>query len=105
MPATRIPLPPSWSSWSGTWSRSARPRPTEADMTGNGMTGLPGHLLLPEDPEGPLRAQRPRELGLGESDDPALDAFARDLATAAGAPFGMVNFIYADHLYHAGMYA
>jgi GAF domain-containing protein len=62
------------------------------------------HLLVPADPEAPRRARRLRELGLGEAADGALDEFARDLAVAADAPFGMVNFVYADHLFHAGMH-
>ncbi|WP_433544770.1 GAF domain-containing protein [Streptomyces sp. CA-294286] len=64
-----------------------------------------GHLLLtPADREGPERARRLRELGLGGRPDPMLDAFAVRLAEAIGAPYSMVNFIDENRQFFAGLH-
>ncbi|GAA4673374.1 GAF domain-containing protein [Streptomyces chumphonensis] len=63
------------------------------------------HLLLtPRDDEAPARAERLRELGLGDSPLPELDAFARRLARRTAAPYAMVNFIDRQRQYFAGLY-
>lgn len=49
------------------------------------------------------REQRLRELGIGQAPDPEFDAFATDLANAAGAPYAMVNFITGQQFF-AGLH-
>ncbi|MDA2812969.1 GAF domain-containing protein [Nocardiopsis sp. RSe5-2] len=63
-----------------------------------------GHIIVPEDQEAADRVARLDELGLGDRPDAEFDAFARELAQAAGAQFAMVNFIKEDHQYFAGLY-
>jgi GAF domain-containing protein len=65
---------------------------------------FPGRLFTPADENMPQRLARLRELGLGEQPEPEFDDFARKLATSAGAPLAMVNFI-GDRQYFAGLYA
>jgi GAF domain-containing protein len=60
--------------------------------------------LTPADHEGPRRAERLRELGLGQDPDPEFDEFARRLARITGAPYAMVNFITGEQQYFAGLY-
>jgi GAF domain-containing protein len=60
-------------------------------------------LLTPEDKEAPARVRRLRLLGLGEHPEPALDAFANQLAEHAGAPYAMVNFIDEHRQFFAGL--
>jgi GAF domain-containing protein len=62
-----------------------------------------GLLLTPEDKEAPARITRLRRLGLGERPEPALDAFADQLAQLTGAPYAMVNFIGEEHQFFAGL--
>lgn len=50
------------------------------------------------------REERLRELGLGEVPDPEFDAFATQLAEAAGVPYAMVNFITGQQFF-AGLHA
>ncbi|HEY0700436.1 MAG TPA: GAF domain-containing protein [Micromonospora sp.] len=61
-------------------------------------------LLTPIDQEAPYRAQRLRELGMGDSPDPEFDAFAQRLAQVTRAPYAMVNFITEERQYFAGLY-
>ncbi|NUP19267.1 MAG: GAF domain-containing protein [Streptomyces sp.] len=61
-------------------------------------------LLTPEDKEAPARAQRLFSLGLGESPDPALDAFAGQLAELTAAPYAMVNFMGEHRQFFAGLH-
>ncbi|MFF5563491.1 GAF domain-containing protein [Streptomyces sp. NPDC012623] len=62
-------------------------------------------LLTPVDREAPERALRLRGLGLGERPEPALDAFAGELARMTGAPHAMVNFIDEHRQFFAGLHA
>ncbi|MEU6086565.1 GAF domain-containing protein [Streptomyces sp. NPDC047085] len=62
-----------------------------------------GLLLTPEDKEAPARISRLRRMGLGERPEPALDAFADQLAQLTGAPYAMVNFIGERHQFFAGL--
>lgn len=62
-------------------------------------------MFTPVDDEAARRAQRLRELGLGERPEPEFDEFARKLAESAGAPLAMVNFIGEDRQYFAGLHA
>lgn len=61
-------------------------------------------LFVPSDPDAPRRLARLRELGLGQRPEPEFDAFARQLASNAGAPLAMVNFLRQDDQYFAGLY-
>ncbi|MEV7611834.1 GAF domain-containing protein [Streptomyces sp. NPDC089799] len=64
-----------------------------------------GHLLLtPVDRDAGTRVPRLRELGLGERVDPELDAFARRIADAVGAPHAGVNFLGEDRQFFAGLH-
>lgn len=69
------------------------------------MFELKGHLFTPLDEEAPRRAERLRELGLGEKPEPEFDDFARMLATSTNAPLAMVNFIDEERQYFAGLHA
>lgn len=60
--------------------------------------------LTPVDYNAPQRAARLRQLGLGSKMDPELDAFAKYVATTAGAPNAMVNFISDTQQFLAGLY-
>ncbi|MEW1723513.1 GAF domain-containing protein [Streptomyces sp. NPDC093109] len=62
-------------------------------------------LLTPVDQEAPDRVVRLRGLGLGERAEPALDAFAGQMARTAGAPYAMVNFIDENRQFFAGLHA
>ncbi|MFD7458103.1 MULTISPECIES: GAF domain-containing protein [unclassified Streptomyces] len=62
-------------------------------------------LLTPEDKEAPARTLRLRGLGLGERPEPALDAFAAQLAAHTGAPYAMVNFLHEHGQFFAGLRA
>ncbi|MFE3604049.1 GAF domain-containing protein [Streptomyces sp. NPDC059096] len=61
-------------------------------------------LLTPVDQEAPQRAVRLRGLGLGERPEPALDAFAGQLARMTAAPYAMVNFLDAERQFFAGLH-
>ncbi|MFJ2115515.1 MULTISPECIES: GAF domain-containing protein [unclassified Streptomyces] len=61
-------------------------------------------LLTPVDQEAPDRVARLRGLGLGERAEPALDAFAEQLAQRTGAPYAMVNFIDEERQFFAGLH-
>ncbi|MGW0816728.1 GAF domain-containing protein [Streptomyces viridiviolaceus] len=61
-------------------------------------------LLTPEDREVPARVRRLRRLGLGERPEPALDAFADQLAGYARAPYAMVNFLVENGQFFAGLH-
>lgn len=64
------------------------------------------HLMLrPTDADGPARARRLKELGVGEQPVPELDALARELAVRLGGRIGAVNLIGDTHQYFAGFYA
>ncbi|MCI3223344.1 GAF domain-containing protein [Streptomyces sp. NP-1717] len=69
-------------------------------MTYDTEAGL--HLPAP-DRELAHREARLRELGLGDMPDAEFDAFATQLAQAAGAPYAMVNFI-TGHQFFAGLH-
>ncbi|MFB8352460.1 GAF domain-containing protein [Streptomyces niveus] len=69
-------------------------------MTYDTEAGL--HLPAP-DMELAHREARLRELGLGDMPDAEFDAFATQLAQAAGAPYAMVNFI-TGHQFFAGLH-
>ncbi|MER7190515.1 GAF domain-containing protein [Streptomyces flaveolus] len=60
-------------------------------------------LLTPEDREAPARVRRLRRLGLAERPDPALDAFAANLAVLVEAPYAMVNFLVEGGQFFAGL--
>ncbi|MFE1024085.1 GAF domain-containing protein [Streptomyces sp. NPDC058818] len=60
-------------------------------------------LLTPEDREAPARVRRLRRLGLAERPDPALDAYAAQLAHVAEAPYAMVNFLVEGGQFFAGL--
>ncbi|AXG81413.1 GAF domain-containing protein [Streptomyces paludis] len=62
-------------------------------------------LLTPVDQEAPDRVVRLRGLGLGERAEPALDAFAGEMARRTGAPYAMVNFIDENRQFFAGLHA
>ncbi|MEV7423427.1 GAF domain-containing protein [Streptomyces sp. NPDC091212] len=62
-------------------------------------------LLTPVDQGAPERAVRLRGLGLGERPEPALDAYAGQLARMTGAPYAMVNFIDEHRQFFAGLHA
>ncbi|MET9258026.1 GAF domain-containing protein [Streptomyces sp. NPDC048182] len=62
-------------------------------------------LLTPEDREAPARVRRLRGLGLAQRPEPALDAFARDLAGLTDAPYAMVNFLVEGGQFFAGLRA
>ncbi|MEU8828104.1 GAF domain-containing protein [Streptomyces sp. NPDC048636] len=80
--------------------------PTPYDPTSGSEGGIAmRHLLLPpDDTEAPSRVLRLRELGIGDSPVPEFDDFARDLATATGGRYAMVNFIDEHRQYFAGLY-
>ncbi|MFJ9041964.1 GAF domain-containing protein [Streptomyces sp. NPDC102406] len=61
-------------------------------------------LLTPVDREGPERASRLRDLGLGPTADPVFDLFADRLAELTCAPFAMVNFIDENRQFFAGLH-
>ncbi|MFE9514117.1 GAF domain-containing protein [Streptomyces sp. NPDC006643] len=69
-------------------------------MTYDTEAGL--HLPAP-DMDLARREARLRELGLGDMPDAQFDAFATQLAQAAGAPYAMVNFI-TGHQFFAGLH-
>ncbi|MEU4970640.1 GAF domain-containing protein [Streptomyces smyrnaeus] len=71
--------------------------PTPLDLTAR-------LLLTPQDPEGPARAARLKELGLGDEPIPKLDAYAHELARITGAPVAAVNVIDEQRQYFAGLY-
>ncbi|MFF8097878.1 GAF domain-containing protein [Streptomyces sp. NPDC016675] len=60
-------------------------------------------LLTPEDREAPARVRRLRRLGLAQCPDPALDAFAAQLAGLAESPYAMVNFLVEGGQFFAGL--
>ncbi|MFD9907259.1 GAF domain-containing protein [Streptomyces sp. NPDC059063] len=62
-------------------------------------------LLTPVDREASARVRRLRELGLGEREEPALDAFADRLARIMDAPYAMVNFLDENGQFYAGLHA
>ncbi|RDG37767.1 GAF domain-containing protein [Streptomyces corynorhini] len=62
-------------------------------------------LLTPVDREAPERTLRLRGLGLGQRPEPALDAFADELARMTGAAYAMVNFIDEHRQFFAGLHA
>jgi GAF domain-containing protein len=64
----------------------------------------PRLLTAPHDPEIPQRLARLAELGLNNRPDAEFDTFAARLATAAGAPYAMVNFVGEEEQYFAGLY-
>ncbi|MFJ1749714.1 GAF domain-containing protein [Streptomyces sp. NPDC088116] len=61
-------------------------------------------LLTPVDQEAHDRVARLRGLGLGERPEPALDAFAQQLAHLTGAPYAMVNFPDEERQFFAGLH-
>ncbi|MDF4254136.1 MULTISPECIES: GAF domain-containing protein [unclassified Streptomyces] len=61
-------------------------------------------LLTPQDAEGPARAARLKELGIGEEPIPELDAYAHELARITDAPVTAVNLIDERRQYFAGLY-
>jgi GAF domain-containing protein len=61
-------------------------------------------LTAPHDPAIPQRLARLAQLGLGNRPDPEFDEFASRLATAAKAPYAMVNFVGDEEQYFAGLY-
>ncbi|WP_405798131.1 GAF domain-containing protein [Streptomyces sp. NBC_01506] len=69
-------------------------------MTYDTEAGL--HLPAP-DADLAGREARLRELGIGDMPDAEFDAFATQLAQAAGAPYAMVNFI-TGHQFFAGLH-
>lgn len=64
----------------------------------------PRLLTAPHDPAIPQRLARLAQLGLGNRPDPEFDEFASRLATAANAPYAMVNFVGDEEQYFAGLY-
>ncbi|GGZ41267.1 GAF domain-containing protein [Streptomyces poonensis] len=62
-------------------------------------------LLTPEDRDAPARVRRLCALGLGERAEPALDAFAHQLAHHASAPYAMVTFVDEHQQFFAGLCA
>ncbi|GAA3185905.1 MULTISPECIES: GAF domain-containing protein [Streptomyces] len=63
------------------------------------------HLLrTPQDTEVSRRADRLRELELGDAPVPALDAYAQEVARTLKAPYGVVNFLGQDRQYFAELY-
>jgi len=64
-------------------------------------------MRAPHDPGIPQRLARLAQLaqsGVGDRPDPEFDEFAARLATAAGAPYAMVNFVGEEEQYFAGLY-
>lgn len=64
-------------------------------------------MRAPHDPDIPQRLARLAQLaqsGVGDRPDPEFDEFAARLATAAGAPYAMVNFVGEEEQYFAGLY-
>ncbi|MGP3973478.1 GAF domain-containing protein [Streptomyces sp. 8N114] len=61
-------------------------------------------LLTPQDPEGPARAARLKELGFHEEPVAQLDAYAHELARITDAPVAAVNLIDEERQYFAGLY-
>lgn len=64
-------------------------------------------MRAPHDPNIPQRLARLAQLaqsGVGDRPDPEFDEFAARLATAAGAPYAMVNFVGEEEQYFAGLY-
>ncbi|MEV0096750.1 GAF domain-containing protein [Streptomyces sp. NPDC050738] len=61
-------------------------------------------LVTPVDREAPDRVRRLRQLGIGERPDAGFDDFARRLAEATSAPYGMVNFIDENRQFFAGLH-
>lgn len=70
----------------------------------NSFDSLDHRLVSPIDNNGPARAERLRELNLGDRPDPAFDEFARHLAQITGAPYSMVNFLDDRRQYFGGLY-
>ena len=67
----------------------------------------PRLLKAPHDPDIPqrlARLERLAQLGLGNRPDAEFDKFAARLATAANAPYAMVNFVGDEEQYFAGLY-
>lgn len=64
----------------------------------------PRLLTAPHDPDIPQRVARLQALGLADRPDPEFDEFAARLATAANAPYAMVNFVGDKEQYFAGLY-
>lgn len=65
-----------------------------------------GHRhFTPVDNNGPQRAARLRQLGLGEQAEPEFDAFAKHVAKTLGVPNAMVNFITDRHQYLGGLWS
>lgn len=62
-------------------------------------------VLVPEDPDAPLRAQRLRELGIGPEPLRACDEAARRLAEETGAPCAVVTLVDAAQQFFAGLHA
>lgn len=71
-------------------------------MTFDADTGL--RLSTSSDDNVDERLRLLRELGLDESPDEEFDAFATDLAKAAGAPYAMVNLV-TDRQFFAGLHS
>jgi GAF domain-containing protein len=64
-------------------------------------------LTAPHDPGIPQRLARLAQLaqlGLGDRPDSEFDSFAARLASAANAPYAMVNFVGDSEQYFAGLY-
>jgi GAF domain-containing protein len=61
-------------------------------------------LVTPADRDGPERARRLGQLGLGGRAEPFLDEFAQRLALTVDAPYGMVNFIDENRQFFAGLH-
>ncbi|MEE1802993.1 GAF domain-containing protein [Streptomyces sp. JV176] len=61
-------------------------------------------LLTPVDQEAPERVVRLRGLGLGARPEPALDAYAGQMAQMTGAPYAMVNFLDEERQFFAGLH-
>jgi GAF domain len=67
--------------------------------------------FIPDDPDGPRREARLRQLGLIDGPDEEFDAFAAQLAKDAATltrrptpPYAMVNLITRDQQFFAGLY-
>ncbi|WP_190816952.1 GAF domain-containing protein [Saccharopolyspora pogona] len=61
--------------------------------------------FTPVDNNGPQRAARLRQLGLGEHAEPEFDAFAKHVASTLGVPNAMVNFITTTRQYLGGLFS
>lgn len=61
-------------------------------------------MLVPHDEEAPRRAERLRELGIREEPDAEFDEFAEKLARATQAQYAMVNIVWPQRQYFAGLY-